>query len=302
MKHFLDTDRTLSVGLALVGVIVLVAVFGPMLAPRDPHEVVRIAQDRSDAWHTSPFDPLQIPGHFLGTDYDGRDIFSRLLWAFRPTLVIASLGGAVRLILGIIVGLGAGWSIGRLGKSFEALERAAAATPLLVVAIIVLQLTGLGRGALHFVVALSISGWAGTSLLVAALTRRIRGAGYIEAARGLGASELRILVQHVLPQIRTLLPVLLAFEIGGTLLALGELGFLGFYFGGAETRGVARGDSAGTWDVLIAGQPELAQMLSGGWQNIFQTPWMILWAGGAFFFSILAFTMLGEGLRQRIAR
>lgn len=112
----------------------------------------------------------------------------------------------------------------------------------------------------------------------------------------------RLLLRHVVPRLRTLLPVLFAFEIGATLLALGELGFLGFYFGGAETRSVARGDTSGTWNMLVPGQSELAQMLSGGWQNIFQTPWMVAWAGSAFFFSILAFTMLGEGLRRRVMR
>lgn len=295
-------NPTLILGLVLVGVIVFVAAFGPSLAPRDPHEVTRIARDRSQAWHTSPFDPLLIPGHPMGTDFDGRDNLSRLLWAFRPTLAIAALGGAVRLTVGLMIGLAAGWLAGRAGRIFEGLERAAAATPVLVVAILALHLTGLERSVWQFVFALSVSGWAGSSFLVAAITRRTKSAQYVEAARGLGASEASILLRHVVPRLRTLLPVLFAFEIGATLLALGELGFLGFYFGGAETRSVARGDTSGTWNMLVPGQPELAQMLSGGWQNIFQTPWMVVWAGSAFFFSILAFTMLGEGLRRRVMR
>jgi len=293
-------NRTLVLGLVLVGVIVFIAAFGPSLAPHDPNEVTRIARDRAQEWHTSPFDPLLIPGHPLGTDFDGRDNLSRLLRAFRPTLAIAALGGAMRLTLGLAIGLAAGWLVGRAGRFFEGLERAAAATPVLVVSILALHLTGLERSVWQFVFAISVSGWAGSSFLVAAISRRTQSAQYVEAARGLGASEASILLRHVFPRLRSLVPVLFAFEIGATLLALGELGFLGFYYGGAETHGVARGDSSGTWNMLVPGQPELAQMLSGGWQNIFQTPWMVVWAGGAFFFAILAFTILGEGLRRRV--
>jgi ABC-type dipeptide/oligopeptide/nickel transport system permease subunit len=147
--------------------------------------------------------------------------------------------------------------------------------------------------------ALSFTGWASSAALVRARVRGIRGEPYIEAARALGASDGFIFRRHVLANLRRLLPVMAAFEMGGVLLLLAELGFLGFFLDGGLNRFVARGDSAGAWMVRTAGTPELGQLLSGGWQNFYQSPWMALWGGAAFFLAVLSFMLLGEGLKRR---
>lgn len=295
-------NRPLRLGLGLLGVLLLLALLGPALAPHDPAENVRILRDPFGQWHTAPFAPLLIPGYPLGTDYDGRDILSRLLYAVRPTLLMAVLAGLARTGIGLGIGLLAGWARGRAERLWDGLIQGAAAMPILIVAILLLYAAGDGRDTATFALALSATGWASTALLVRAQVRIIREARYVEAARALGAGGGGILRRHVLPQLATLMPIRLALETGATLLVLAELGFLGFYLGGGEVRAVARGDTAGAWSVIIAGQPELAQLLSGGWQNFFQTPWLALWGGAAFFLAVLAFMALGEGLRRRAAR
>jgi ABC-type dipeptide/oligopeptide/nickel transport system permease subunit len=104
--------------------------------------------------------------------------------------------------------------------------------------------------------------------------------------------------KHILPQIRTLLPILLSFEMGAALLQLAELGFLGFFLGGGAIRLVPEGASAGFIAVQTAGEPELGQMLSAGWENFFLAPWMAVWAGTAFTLAIFSFMILGEGLKR----
>jgi len=295
------SNATLAAGMALTSVVVALAVFGPALAPLDPEAYVRILRDEAGTWRTAPFAPFDVQGYPLGTDYDGRDILSRLLGAFRPTLIMAASAATVRLMLGIVVGASAGWLRGRAGRLVGGVLQAAAAVPLLMVAVGVLYALGGSYGMVHFVAALSLTGWASTALIVAGIVAGIRNQAFIEAARASGAGEAAIVRRHVVPMLVALLPMRLAFEIGASLLALGELGFLGFLLGGGATRSVARGDSSGAWQVMIAGQPDLAQMLSGGWQNFYQTPWLAVWGGGAFFVAVLAFMLLGEGLRGRLS-
>lgn len=295
-------NALLVAGVLLVGMIVALAAFGPALAPRDPEARVRILRDAAGQWRTGPFAPLEMPGFPLGTDYDGRDVLSRLLGAFRPTVAIALAAGVLRLAVGTALGLGAGWLAGRWGRLAGAFVQGAAAVPLLIVAVAVLYLGGGERGIGAFVAALCATGWASTALVTSAVVAGIRGQPYVEAARAAGAGEATIVRRHVLPQLVELAPMRLAFEVGAALLALAELGFLGFYLGGGDTRSVARGDSSGAWQVIIAGAPDLAQMLSGGWQNFYQAPWLAVWGGGAFFLAVLAFMLLGEGLRAHLAR
>jgi ABC-type dipeptide/oligopeptide/nickel transport system permease subunit len=291
----------LVVGLALVSVLVVLAWLGPGWAPHDPMKAYPILRDEAGEWHRHPLDPGELPQFPLGTDYDRRDILSRFLWAFRPTLLMAAFAAAIRLALGTTLGLLGGWLTGRLGSVANGVTSLASTVPLLVLAILLIYLTGRERSLWQFVFALSVTGWATTAYLIGTLTRALRGEPYIEAARSLGAGGPHILRHHVLPQVRGLLPVVLAFEIGAVLLVLGELGFLGLFVGGAATRAVADGASAGAFLKLVPGMPELSQMLSVGWDNFFQTPWLSLYAGLAFFFAVFSFMLLGEGLKRRYA-
>ncbi len=272
----------------------LLAWQGPNLAPFNPmeeHSVMRV----DGVLRSPPYPPLRVPGFWLGSDSFGRDLLSRILWGIRPTLMMVTAVATVRLILGLVIGLAAGWFSGRLGRLLENLIGWALALPVLLVALGGISAVGIQRGLLAFIVGLTLNGWAETARLVSEQTRLIKRQTYVEAAQALGASEIHILIVHVLRQIMPLVWMLLAFEISGVLLVSAELGFLGYYIGG------------GVWieisdfvAVNVAGLPELGQMLSIALTKL-TDPWGLIILGGIVFLLILSFNLLGEGLRLALS-
>jgi peptide/nickel transport system permease protein len=297
--------RRLNLPLVLGGVLVLfllfIASFGPMLAPHDPMENYFLEPDRNGELKMAPFEPGEVPGFPLGTDLDGRDIVSRLLWAVRPTLILAVLVSIFRLGLGTVLGFIEGWRGGVLGAALSSLTRVALGIPIIVVGMIVIYILGFRFEAWVFIIALTLTGWAASAKVMSERARLLQGEPFIEAARAVGAREGRLLSRHALPQVRTLLLVVWTFEMGSILLQLAELGFLGFFMGGGALRLIPDPKSGGFFYELVSGYPELGQMLSAGWQNFLNVPRIALLAGTAFFFAIFSFMMLGEGLKRYFA-
>lgn len=293
----------LIVGVVLVGALVFIALFGRRLAQHDPMATIPILEVAPRQFAAPPFAPGEVKGFPLGTDFDGRDTLSRLLWGVRPTLILALSVSVVRLVIGTLLGILEGWYYGRaVGRVIGTLVQVAITVPLLIVAVLLLRFMDPREGGLWpFIIALNITGWASIAQLVSERVRVLRGEQYIEAARALGGRDLHIILRHVLPQMSTLLPILFSFEMGASLLQLAELGFLGFFFGGGAVRMVPNGNNAGFTAYMIPGQPELGQMLSAGWENFFLAPWMAVWAGAAFTAAIFSFMILGEGLKRHYA-
>lgn len=282
----------LRIGLLLVALTLLAAFLGPLLALHDPLE--RISALRvGTAWIGPPY-PLGTPGFLLGSDAAGRDLFSRLLWAIRPTLMMVAMVASVRLGLGLLIGLMAGWLRGGVGRLMDGLITGASAAPVLVVALAAIAFVGIQRGLVAFIVGLCLTGWAETARQVESRTRSVRAEPYIDAARSLGASESRLLFYHTLRHILPLLGMLLAVEVSSVLMATAGLGFLGYYIGG------------GVWVTVddfvarnAAGLPELGQMLATSLEQILH-PWPMLVVGGVVVTMILGFSLTGEGLRRRL--
>ena len=294
-------NAPLIIGGTLVGLLAILAIFGPMLAPHDPMENFFMLPDRNGDLQMAPYDPGQVPGFPLGSDLDGRDIFSRLLWAVRPTLVLATLVTVIRLFVGTLLGFLEGWYGGFLGDVIATATRIALGLPILIVGIVVIYILGFRFEGWVFIIALTLTGWAAAAKIMSQRARLIRGEDFIEAARAVGARESRLLARHVLPQVRTLLLVTWAFEMSTVLLQLAELGFLGFFLGGGALRLIPDPKSGAFFQEMITGQPELGQMLAGGWDNFLNLPRIALLAGTAFFFAIFSFMMLGEGLKRYYA-
>jgi peptide/nickel transport system permease protein len=265
---------------------------GPKIAPRDPSEEHTVTK-AGDKWETPPF-PLLTPGFPLGSDYVGRDTLSRLLWAIKPTLTMVAIVATVRLILGAVIGLIAGWSVRWYSALLDSMIVAALAVPVLMVALGGIAAVGIELGILSFIVGLSLTGWVETARIVRDQTRSIRGQVYIEAARALGASTSQLLTRHVLRQITPMIWMLLAYEISAVLLLTASLGFLGYYIGGDVW--VMASDSVAR---AISGAPELGQMLATSGHSTLE-PWGMIVVGGMVFTTVLGFTLLGEGLRQRL--
>lgn len=282
-------------GLVLLGCILLLAWLGPSLAPHDPVKPTYIIQDASmGRFIKPPFAAFTVPAFPLGTDALGRDTLSQLLWAIRPTLILVMVVGAARLLLGLGIGLLAGWSTRWPGRLAEALTGAAIAVPVLFVALCALAALGAGLGIWAFIIGLSLNGWAESARLIAGQTRLIRGQPYVESARAMGASGAAMLGKHVLPHIMPLAWILLAFEISSTVITTAGLGFLGYF---VYSIWVPDGD----WSAVRgSGRPELGQMLASGAAIILRQPWLIVVAGLAVSLIVLSFNLLGEGLRREI--
>jgi peptide/nickel transport system permease protein len=284
---------SLYFGILIVALIVVVAAIGPSIAPRDPLEenvIIKVG----DTWETPPFMAFSVPGFLLGSDQFGRDMLSRILWGVRPTLVMVSIVSVVRLMMGTVIGLGAGWFNNRLGRGLETAISAALAVPVLMVGLGAIALLGAELGLLAFIIGLSINGWGETARLVREQTRTIKTQLYIEAAHALGASQFRILARHVLRQIMPMIWMLFAFEISNTLMVTAGLGFLGYYIGGDVW--IEVGDFVSR---RVSGAPELGQMLATTWTALTQ-PWPMVLTGSVVFLAVLGFNLLGEGLRLRL--
>jgi ABC-type dipeptide/oligopeptide/nickel transport system permease subunit len=245
--------------------------------------------------------PFTLDEVILGTDIAGRDLLSRLLWAVRPTLILCFTIATLRIVLGLVLGLTAGWFGGTTRRVIEALIDVSLAVPILLFALAVISFTGDHDYELWtFILALTATGWAGTAVFVKNSTTLIRHEPFIEGARAAGASPGRILSRHVVPQLWPALPALISFELAATLLVVGELGFLGLFIGEAF---VLMGQSGNINEVPIgitANYPELAQMMSDFWRKMVRTPWEVVFVGLAIFTLILAFNLLGEGLRRQM--
>lgn len=277
-------------GILLVTIIAIMAFIGPDIAPKDPAEELNIVNIEGK-WYIPPFD-IGTPGYPLGSDRFGRDLYSRLLWGIRPTMIMVVLVAVVRLVIGVIIGLSAGWFSGKTARFLNSLIQTALALPVLLVALGAIALVGVELGIWAFIIGLSLTGWVDTALQVREQTRIVKGQIYVEAASAMGASNRQILSNHILKQISPMLLMLFAFEISSTLMLTAGLGFLGYYIGGdvwVETDDfVAR---------RISGSPELGQMLATSWVTLTK-PWAMVAVGTTVFITVLGFNLIGEGLRQ----
>lgn len=201
---------------------------------------------------------------------------------------------AFRLTAGTVIGLGAGWSRGGAGRLLESLIQGALAVPTLLVALALVAALGTEIGAPAFLLGLGVTGWAETARLVAEQTRVARGELYVEAARGLGATDLAIVARHILRQVAPMIWMLAAFEFSSSLVVLAALGFLGYYVGGGVW--VTVGDFVA---LNVSGLPELGQMLATARESL-RDPWGMVTVGAVIFLAVLGFNLLGQGMQQRL--
>jgi peptide/nickel transport system permease protein len=277
-------------GLLITGFVVAVSIWGPSLARQNPIEQ-HYTLELNGEIRSPPYPPFQVEGFPLGTDQFGRDTLSQILWGVRPTLVMVGAVAFTRLILGMIIGLSAGWSSGRKERFLEGLISMALAIPVLFVALIGITLVGIEKGLPAFIFGLALTGWAETARIIGNQTRTIKDQVYVELSRAMGATSARTLFVHVMPQILPMVLMLLAFEIGATLLVVAELAFLGYFIGGGMW--VEISDFVA---VNITSLPELGQFIATSLYKL-TDPSTLLVAGTFLFLMILGFNLLGEGLR-----
>jgi ABC-type dipeptide/oligopeptide/nickel transport system permease subunit len=254
-------------GIIFVSLIVIVAVFAPFLAPYDPLDV--------DIQNTLS-GPTLI--HLMGTDSVGRDLLSRIMFATRPMLLVGIITQVISMLIGVPLGIVAGYAGGIFNFIVQRLVDFFSALPwyLLVLFLIMILTPSLT----NLIIALSITSWVGPCRVSRGLTLSVREMDYAEAARALGVPTWRILINHILPQTAPLL--LWSFATGIPTLVFAEAGmsFLGL--------GVRPPD------------PSLGQMLGTAGQFWQFYPHMFLFPSLIIILSILAFQGLADGLRTAI--
>jgi len=255
-----------STGVVLVTLFVICAVFAPWIAPQDPARIdlpTRLAGPS--------------PTHWCGTDELGRDILSRLIYGSRISMLVGSCVVAASLTLGLIVGSIAGYYGGRIDRVVNiVVMNAFLSFPGILLAIAFVAFRG--PGIFNLVLALSLGGWVGYARLVRAQVLAAREREFVEAARALGASDLRVIVRHILPNIIQPIIVQAAIGMAGAILAEATMSFLGL--------GVP--PPTASWGT----------MLNDGRAHLFDAPHLVIFPAMAVMLAVLSFNFIGDALRD----
>jgi peptide/nickel transport system permease protein len=253
-----------TIGVVLVAIFTVFALFAPWIAPQDP------------AYIDLP-NRLASPSaaHWCGTDELGRDILSRLIYGARISMLVGSCVVAMSLFLGLIVGSAAGYYGGRLDRFVNiVVMNAFLSFPGILLAIAFVAFRG--PGIFNLVLALSLGGWVGYARLVRAQVLAAREREYVEAARALGASDLRVITRHILPNIIQPIVVQAAIGMAGAILAEATMSFLGL--------GVP--PPTASWGA----------MLNDGRAHLFDSPHLVIFPAMAVMLAVLSFNFIGDTL------
>lgn len=261
----LRRDRAALLALAFLVALVSVALFAPVLAPYDPLD--------------TDFDHLRQPPdaqHWLGTDKQGRDILSRLLFGARISLAVGLLSQAPVLLIGAVVGCVSGYYGRRVDALMMRIVDVFYAFPTMLFLITLMAV--LGRSFGNILLALTITSWAGIARLVRGQVLQIRQNEFITAARCVGASDRRILLRHIAPNLTGTLLVALSMGIPGAMLAEAGLSFLGLG--------------------LLPPAPSWGLMLSDGFATLRSAPHIALAPGLAIGLTMLALFLLSDSVQD----
>jgi peptide/nickel transport system permease protein len=255
-----------TAGVVMILVFVICALFAPWLAPQDPARIDLPSR-------------LMPPSsaHWFGTDELGRDILSRVIYGARISMLVGTCVVATSLTLGLIFGSVAGYYGGFLDRFLNVIVmNAFMSFPGILLAIAFVAF--LGPGMFNLVLALSIGGWVGYARLVRAQVLAVREREFVEAARALGASDSRIIVRHILPNIIQPVIVQAAIGMAGAILAEATMSFLGL--------GVP------------PPTPSWGSMLNDARSHLFDAPHLVLFPAAAVMLAVLSFNFIGDGLRD----
>jgi ABC-type dipeptide/oligopeptide/nickel transport system permease subunit len=257
------------IGMSVVGLLVLLAIIAPLVTQIDPATI--------DLRHT-----LEAPSgtHWLGTDAQGRDVWSRLVYGARISLLVGLASQGIALSIGVLLGLIAGY---RGRWTDEVVMRLADVTLAFPTLLLLIAMAAAFEPSLTVVcIVIGVVGWAGMARLVRGQVLVVRELEYVQAMRALGAVESRILFRHVLPNV--VAPVIIAGTLGiaGAIMAEAALSFLGL---GVQP-------PTPSWGAMIADGRDLSQLRNA--------PWTSLVPGLAIGCAVLGFNLLGDALRDAL--
>ena len=264
--------RLAAAGIVILGLVVAAALAAPLLAPHDPRRGELMDSKLPPMWSEGG-----MRSYPLGTDTLGRDILSRVIYGARISLAVGFTAVAIAGVLGVTVGLVSGYYRGRVDDVIMRLAEIQLAVPFILFAIAVLAV--LGPGLKNLILVLGVTGWVTYARVVRGQVLSFREKEFVEAARALGAGDLRIMVRHILPNTFASLIVIASFAVAATILTEAALSFLGL--------GVP--PSVPTWGGMVADGRE--QILTNRW-------WMYIFPGAAIMLIVLAINCVGDWLRD----
>ncbi len=255
------------IGAAVVLIVVLVAIFAGQVSPYDP-----IRQDFRAA--------RQAPSaaHIMGADEFGRDVFSRVVWGSRSSLAAGAIAAYIALVIGVTLGMLAGFYSGRTDTLIMRSMDVVLAFPYLLLAMGIVSI--LGPGFQNAMIAIGIVYVPTYARVVRGTVLSVLARDYVEAARALGARDTRLMWNHVLPNSLAPVIVQVTLNVGTAIIMTAGLSFLGL----------------GTQPPT----PDWGNMLASGRDYLFDCPWIATFPGLAILVTVLAFNLMGDALRDAL--
>ncbi len=263
MKRF---NLNLWLGGALVALVVVGAVFAPLLTSLDPvfDANLMYAEEPPDAQF------------WFGTDEQGRDVYTRVLYGARISLTVGIVSQIINSVIGLSLGISAAYWGGWWDDLVNGLTNTMLAIPSLIFALAIMAI--LGPGLPSLLIALGLTNWSWTCRIARSSTLSLKGLGYVQAARTLGYGDIRIMATQLLPNMIGPILVISTLGIGAAVLAEAALSFLGLG--------------------IRPPFPSWGSMLTGARELIVIAPWAAVFPGLAIFVTVLGFNLLGDGLRD----
>ena len=263
----LKRRRGAMVGLGVVTLVILAAIFAPLLAPYDP------IQQSWSAVRKAP-----SAAYWLGTDEAGRDLLSRIIFGARASLSAGVISVAIAIGVGVPLGLLAGYTGGLVDGLISRLTDAMLAVPFLILAIALAAFLGPSLG--NAMIAIGVTATPIFVRLTRGQVLAVKGEDYVEAARAVGNPHWRIALRHILPNVLPALLVQATLTVATAIIAEASLSFLG----------LGQQPPAPSW----------GSMLNSAQRFLVNAPWMAVWPGLAIFVTVLSFNLLGDGLRDAL--
>jgi peptide/nickel transport system permease protein len=275
-------QRSAVVGLIILSFLVLVAIFAPVIATHDPY-VSLLGKEQNIVKRSGPCIhllgcPADEPEHIFGTDGNFRDLYSRVVFGARTSLVVGIAAVGLAIVVGTTIGAIAGYAGGTTDNVLMRLMDVLLAFPALLLAIAIV--TAAGRSLVNALIAIAIVSIPIYARIVRSSVLSTREADFVTASKALGESSLGILVRRVMPNSITPLIVAATLGIGGAVLEIAALAFVGV-----------------TGDIS---NPEWGSIIGLEKDQIFRAPHIILIPGIAITLTVLAFNLLGDGLRDAL--
>jgi peptide/nickel transport system permease protein len=272
LPHWMRSARVL-IGLSIIVVVALAAVFAPLLAPHDPNDQNLISTLLPPAW--LPGGEAEFP---LGTDSLGRDVLSRLIYGARVAMTVAVVASFGAMLLGGVLAHIAGYFGGKIDWLIGRIVDVWMSFPPVILSLILM--VGLGTGLRNVILAIILVDWTRFCRVLRSEVLVVRRRDYVTAARLIGFSHWRTITREIVPATVPLLITLMSLEMGIAVIVEAILSFVGMS--------------------VSADTPAWGQMIADARQYVYQSSWNLIFPILAIFVTVFAFNLLGDGLRRTL--